>query len=124
MPANSFFDPKKWKKLPFEARARVRIAATVAPSKPSRSNTASPAASRSSRAVAAINLTLGSLIEQYSRALLQKRSSATPLGIGSRQSAKKPTGRSAARAARAVQPAAVAAPRPLPPAAARRAQGR
>ncbi len=39
----------KWKKLPFEARARVRMAATVAPSKPSRSNTANPAASKSCR---------------------------------------------------------------------------
>src|SRR5450432_1552050 len=50
VPASCFFDSKKWKKLPFEARARVRIAATVAPSKPSRSNTARPAASKSSRA--------------------------------------------------------------------------
>ena len=44
MRPSPFFDPKKWKKLPMDARARVLMAATVAPSKPSRSNTANPAA--------------------------------------------------------------------------------
>ena len=69
MPASSFFDPKKWKKLPLEARARVRIAATVAPSKPSRSNTANPAASKSSRAVVTASV-LEFALDHYSRVIL------------------------------------------------------